>query len=107
MITEIEVCTPFFIFEAVCMFISGGALYFTVGKLIEIKNHWWTKILLCIACTVVPNMIIFFSDWANLPPTFLFFLSAIICMLRGKRVEKTCNRYYDRQRGIFLQRPVG
>lgn len=43
MITEIEVCTPFFIFDAVCMFISGGALYFTVGKLIEIKNHWWTK----------------------------------------------------------------
>ena len=88
MITEIEVCTPFFIFEAVCMFISGGALYFTVGKLIEIKNHWWTKILLCIACTVVPNMIIFFSDWANLPPTFLFFLSAIFVCCEGSGLKK-------------------
>lgn len=88
MITEIEVRTPFFIFEAVCMLISGGALYFTVGKLIEIKNHWWTKILLWIACTVVPNMIIFFSDWANLPPTFLFFLGAIFVCCEGSGLKK-------------------
>ncbi|CCZ34064.1 putative uncharacterized protein [Firmicutes bacterium CAG:646] len=94
MITEIEVCTPFFIFDAVCMFISGGALYFTVGKLIEIKNHWWTKILLCIACTVVPNMIIFFSDWANLPPTFLFFLSAIFVCCEGSGLKKLASGNY-------------
>ena len=82
MITETEFHMLFLIFEAVCMMISGGVLYLTIGKLIEIKKHWWAKILLWIACTIVPNMIIFFSDWANLPPTFLLFWEPCLYVVR-------------------------
>lgn len=88
MTTEIEFSVPFLIFEAVCMIISGGVLYVTVGKLIEIKKHWWAKLLLWIACTIVPNMIIFLSDWANLPPTFLLFLGTIFVCCEGSSLKK-------------------
>lgn len=88
MTTEIEFSVPFLIFEAVCMIISGGVLYVTVGKLIEIRKHWWAKLLLWIACTIVPNMIIFLSDWANLPPTFLLFLGTIFVCCEGSSLKK-------------------
>lgn len=88
MITETEFHMLFLIFEAVCMMISGGVLYLTIGKLIEIKKHWWAKILLWIACTIVPNMIIFFSDWANLPPTFLLFLGTMFVCCEGSSLKK-------------------
>ena len=52
MVIEMAISSmPFLIFGLICIIISGSSLYFTVGKLIEIKKSLWSRILLWIACT--------------------------------------------------------
>ena len=89
MVIEMAISSmPFLIFGLICIIISGSSLYFTVGKLIEIKKSLWSRILLWIACTVALNMIIFLSDWANLPPSFVFFLVTIFACCEGSGLKK-------------------
>lgn len=89
MVIEMAISSmPFLIFGLICIIISGSSLYFTVGKLIEIKKSLWSRILLWIACTVALNMIIFLSDWANLPPSFVFFLVTIFVCCEGSGLKK-------------------
>lgn len=49
MVIEMAISSmPFLIFGLICIIISGSSLYFTVGKLIEIKKSLWSRILLWI-----------------------------------------------------------
>ena len=88
MMIRVDVSMPILIIGRILMFVSGFLLYFTVENFMKIKKHWWAKTLLWAACIVVPNMIIFLSDWANLPPTFAFFLVALFVCCEGSGLKK-------------------
>lgn len=75
------------------IFILGGWLVVAVfcravSCLIEIRREWWRRVLLFLGSYLLIYMIIFIGDWANLPPTLLFFLCSIWIACRGSRWKR-------------------
>lgn len=60
-----------------------------IRQLIAVSGKWHKRLLLFVACAVLPNTIIFFGDFYNILPLFAFFLFAIYFTCEGTVYKKT------------------
>lgn len=60
-----------------------------VGKLITLSENRLKRFLMFFSCFLLAGMVIFLGDFANILPTFLFFLFTIYFTCKGSFVKKT------------------
>ncbi len=72
------------------LFLLGTSvfIYLSVECLIPVKKKWWCRLLLFISCYLLLGMIIFIGDIANMPPTLLFFLTAVWVTCEGSGYKR-------------------
>lgn len=72
------------------MAILGNAafIYLIVRSFFVLRKEWFRKLFLFFACGLLDVMVIYFGDWANLPPTLLIFLLAVWQGCRGSRLKR-------------------
>lgn len=69
---------------AICSFLCMNTLHI----FLIVKKNVWLRILLFFGCIMLCNMIIYIGDLANLPPTILLFLAAVIVCCEGNLLKK-------------------
>lgn len=67
---------------------AGIVNYCSVCRLLEVKKHLWAQAGIFIASVLTSEMIIFIGDLANLPPTFVMFLLAVILFCEGSFLKR-------------------
>ncbi|MGN0734903.1 MAG: sensor histidine kinase [Anaerovoracaceae bacterium] len=68
-----------------CYLMAGWFCYLVTGFLIEIKDEFRYKAAVILGCMLVPNMVMYVGDLANLPPTLAIFFAAVFVGCRGSR----------------------
>lgn len=63
-------------------------LYGVTGRLLEIKRNPAVKVFLAMVCMVLGQMIIYLSDFDNLPPTMAVFLIAVWIFCKGNGLKR-------------------
>lgn len=67
------------------MVILSTPIYLAITKLTQIKEQWWSKLILRFISWLLFGMIIFIGDWGNLPATLLLFMMGIwFCCIGSK-----------------------
>ena len=75
---------------ALCLWLPlmGFCLFLSVGRLTGIRKGLIWRLALLAACGVMGGMVIFISDWDNIIPTFLIFLTAILICCSGSLMKR-------------------
>ena len=68
--------------------LMGFCLFLSVGRLTGIRKGPIWRLALLAACGVMGGMVIFISDWDNIIPTFLIFLTAILICCSGSLMKR-------------------
>lgn len=68
--------------------LMGFCLFLSVGRLTGIRKGPIWRFALLAACGVMGGMVIFISDWDNIIPTFLIFLTAILICCSGSLMKR-------------------
>lgn len=78
-----------FIIKFILLFIGTSTINFlTIVRLLKVKRKWWAKAVLFVITCLISGMIIYISDWGNLPLTFLIFMAGIMVSSEGSLTEK-------------------
>lgn len=67
---------------------AGWFCYQVTGFLIEIRDEIRYKAAVVLGCMLVPNMVMYVGDLANLPPTLAIFFAAVFVGCRGSRWQR-------------------
>lgn len=70
------------------LLIPGVFVYQTVGCLFPLHPDWKRRLILFFGCTVSGNMVIFFGDWGNLPPSAALFMTGILLGCEGGLMKR-------------------
>ena len=80
------------IFSSLFIFLSGLAsgffCYKTLSLLLLFRNEWYKKAYLILGCFLLGGMVIFIGDLANLPPTMLIFVTAVLWVCKDSFFKK-------------------
>lgn len=82
----------FDIFSSLFILLSGLAsgffCYKTLSLLLLFRNEWYKKAYLILGCFLLGGMVIFIGDLANLPPTMLIFVTAVLWVCKDSFFKK-------------------
>lgn len=68
--------------------LMGMLLLFSVGRLVRLRPQKLRRLFLLFSCGLMGGMVIFISDWHNIVPTFLIFLTAVWTGCEGSRIKR-------------------
>ena len=68
--------------------IAAVFIYFALSCLIRVKEKWWRKGILLIACWFISFMLIFIGDLVNLTCSLVIFLAVLWISCEGSRLKK-------------------
>lgn len=70
------------------LLIPGVFVYLTAGCLFPLHPDRKRRLILFFGCTVSGNMVIFFGDWGNLPPSVALFMAGILLGCEGGLMKR-------------------
>ena len=68
--------------------LMGMLLLFSIGRLTGLRQQELRRLFLLFSCGLLGGMVIFLSDWQNIVPTFLIFLTAVWAGCEGSRIKR-------------------
>lgn len=68
--------------------LMGMLLLFSIGRLTGLRQQKLRRLFLLFSCGLLGGMVIFLSDWQNIVPTFLIFLTAVWAGCEGSRIKR-------------------
>ena len=74
--------------ELLSIVLGAWCVYCTIGLFLAVKNSFLYRFLVFCGAALVLCMVIYIGDWANLPPTFLFFLVCLWVSCDGSRAKR-------------------
>ena len=78
----------FFLGRIWLLLIPGVFVYLTAGCLFPLHPDRKRRLILFFGCTVSGNMVIFFGDWGNLPPSVALFMAGILLGCEGGLMKR-------------------